>query len=51
MRSKEDCFAKELKLAYKWANIFGEREDSNNEEDDEPVQITKTHSRGRLKKG
>lgn len=35
--SKEPHFVKELKLAYKWANILDERGDSNIEEDDESI--------------
>lgn len=39
--SRKVIFVKELKLASKLTNIFDERDDSNKEKDNEPLQIIK----------
>jgi len=50
LASKEARFVEELKIASKWANMFDNRKDSNTEEDHEPIQTTRKHSKGMPKK-
>jgi len=41
LMSKESHFVEELKITSKWANMINEGEDSNTENDDEPIQTTR----------